>query len=101
MTKATSGLITPITCAKTRVHNKEKKSRANHFAQFKNKYKSTTTTTTTTVGSSEGVRKLEYLKDFAISLRSNNSDFEQGFPRDEVAEAALLLMDLSCGFVHL
>ncbi|KAG4934240.1 hypothetical protein JHK87_048242 [Glycine soja] len=98
MTKAINGLITPITCAKTRVHNKEKKSRANHFAQFKNKYKSTTTTS---AGSSEGVRKLEYLKDFAISLRSNNSDFEQGFPRDEVAEAALLLMDLSCGFVHL
>ncbi|KAH1212368.1 putative GATA transcription factor 22 [Glycine max] len=101
MAEAANGLVTPIACEKTRLHNKEKKSRMNHFAQFKNKYKSTTTTTTTTVGSSEGVRKLEYFNNFAISLRSNNSDFEQMFPRDEVAEAALLLMDLSCGFVHL
>ncbi|KAK7321595.1 hypothetical protein VNO77_32398 [Canavalia gladiata] len=96
MLEASNGLGNPMNNAastKTRVHNKEKKSRANHFAQLKNKYKSTTNT----AGSSEGVRKLEYFKDFAISLR-NNSAFPQ---RDEVAEAALLLMDLSCGFVHL
>ncbi|RDY09538.1 putative GATA transcription factor 22, partial [Mucuna pruriens] len=99
MAEAANGLVTPINaaaCAKTRVHNKEKKCRANHFAQFKNKYKSSTITTP--AGSSEGVRKLEYFKDFSISLRSNNSGFQQGFPRDEVAEAAMLLMDLSCGF---
>ncbi|TKY57972.1 putative GATA transcription factor 22 [Spatholobus suberectus] len=97
MAEAANGLVTPINaaCAKTRVYNKEKKCRTNHFAQFKNKYKSTTT-----AGSSEGVKKLEYFNDFALSLRSNSS-FQQVFPRDEVAEAAMLLMDLSCGFVHL
>jgi len=101
MAEASNDLVTPINsvCAKTRVHNKEKKSRANHFAQFKNKYKSTTTTTAT-AGSSEGVRKIEYFKDIAISLRSKNSSLNQVFPRDEVAEAAMLLMELSCGFVH-
>ncbi|BAT82513.1 putative GATA transcription factor [Vigna angularis] len=104
MAEASNGLVTPINsvCAKTRVYNKEKKSRANHFAQFKNKYKSTTTTTTAaSAGSSEGLRKIEYFKDFAISLSSKNSSFQQKvFPRDEVAEAAMLLMELSCGFVH-
>ncbi|ESW33006.1 hypothetical protein PHAVU_001G035600 [Phaseolus vulgaris] len=102
MAEASNDLVTPINsvCAKTRVHNKEKKSRANHFAQFKNKYKSTTSTVTATAGSSEGVRKIEYFKDIAISLRSKNSSLNQVFPRDEVAEAAMLLMELSCGFVH-
>jgi len=99
MAEASNDLVSPVNsvCAKTRVHNKEKKSRANHFAQFKNKCKSTTATATP--GSSEGVRKIEYFKDFAISL-SKNSSFQQVFPRDEVAEAAMLLMELSCGFVH-
>ncbi|XP_027368978.1 putative GATA transcription factor 22 isoform X2 [Abrus precatorius] len=100
MAEAANGLATPTNNAastKTRVHNKEKKSRTNHFAQLKNKHKSSTTTSS---ASSEGVRKFEYFKDFTISLR-NNTAFPQVFPRDEVAEAALLLMDLSCGFVHL
>ncbi|CAJ1972875.1 unnamed protein product [Sphenostylis stenocarpa] len=98
MAEAANGLVSPMNSvfAKTRVHNKEKKSRANHYAQCKSKYKSTTST----AGSSEGLRKIEYLKDFAISLRSNSS-FQQVFPRDEVAEAAMLLMELSCGLVHL
>ncbi|KAK7310717.1 hypothetical protein RJT34_08398 [Clitoria ternatea] len=95
MLEAANGLGSNATATKTRVHNKDKKSRTNNFAQFKNKYKSTTTTT-----SSEGVKKLEYFKDLSISLR-NNSALQQVFPRDEVAEAALLLMDLSCGFLHL
>lgn len=95
MAEAANGLATPTDASSTkiRVHNKEKKSRRNHFAQFKNKCKSTATS----AGSSQGERKLEYFKDFAISWR-NNSIFQQVFPRDEVAEAALLLMDLSCGF---
>ncbi|KAJ1442801.1 Zinc finger, GATA-type [Sesbania bispinosa] len=102
MAEAANGLATPLNNAsstKTRVHhhNKEKKPRINHFGQFKNKHKATTTTSA--AGSSQGVRKLECFKDLAISLR-NNSGFQQVFPRDEVAEAALLLMDLSCGFVH-
>lgn len=77
---------------KSRVHNKEKKPRAN---------KSTTATTTTTSTTSTGassqlaqgeVKKLEC---FAIGLRNDS-----GFPMDEASEAALLLMDLSCGFFH-
>lgn len=98
MAEAANGLATPINTAstKTRVHhNKEKKPRTNHFAQFKNKSKSTSSN----AGSSQETKKLECFKDFAISLR-NNSTFQQVFPRDEVAEAALLLMDLSCGYVH-
>nr|KYP72244.1 Putative GATA transcription factor 20 [Cajanus cajan] len=100
MAEAANGLVTPMNaaCAKSRVNNKENKSRTHHFAQFKNKYKYSTSTTAE--GSSEGVKKLEYFNDFAISLRGN-STFQQVFPRDEVAEAAMLLMDLSCGFVHL
>ncbi|KAF1886220.1 hypothetical protein Lal_00045450 [Lupinus albus] len=96
MAEAENGLATNASSSsiKTRVHNKEKKSRTNHFSQFKNKCKSTAIT----AGSSQGERKLECFKDFALSLR-NNSAFQQVFPRDEVAEAALLLMDLSCAFV--
>ena len=91
MAEAANGLATPLNAAstKTKVHNKEKKPRTNHFAQLKNKCKSTTTT----AGSSQEARKLECFKEFAM-------DFMEVFPRDEVAEAALLLMDLSCGYVH-
>ncbi|CAL0322550.1 unnamed protein product [Lupinus luteus] len=95
MAEAANGLANNASSStKTRVHNKEKKSLTNHFSQFKNKCKSTGIT----AGSSQGERKLECFDDFALSLR-NNSAFQQVFPRDEVAEAALLLMDLSCGFV--
>ena len=99
MAEAANGLATTMdaTSTKTRVHSKEKKSRTNHFTQFKNKCKSTTTSASSS--HNHGERKLEYFKDFSISLK-NNSAFQQVFPRDEVAEAALLLMDLSCGFVH-
>ncbi|XP_061374729.1 putative GATA transcription factor 22 [Gastrolobium bilobum] len=97
MAEAANGLAKPVNApsTKTRVHNKEKKYRKNHFAQLKNKYK---TTRTSAAGSSQGVRKLECFKDLAISLSNNLAFHEQVFPRDEVAEAALLLMDLSCGF---
>ncbi|QCD99118.1 GATA-binding protein [Vigna unguiculata] len=92
MAEASSNPINSV-CAKTRVYNKEKN-------KYKNKYKSTTTTTASSAGSSEGVRKIECFKDFAISLSSKKSCFQQVFPRDEVAEAAMLLMELSCGFLH-
>ncbi|TKY74907.1 putative GATA transcription factor 22 [Spatholobus suberectus] len=71
---------------KTRVHHKEKKSR-------------TTSTTTAASGTSQQEKVKIDFKDFAISLR-DNSAFQQMFPMDEVVEAALLLMDLSCGFVY-
>ncbi|XP_061374919.1 GATA transcription factor 21-like [Gastrolobium bilobum] len=91
---ATNSMVASST--KTRVvHHKEKKSRTKHFAQYKSKSKATSTTI---AGTSEGEKKLDF-KDFAVSLR-NNSAFQQVFPRDEVAEAALLLMELSCGFVY-
>ncbi|RDX73250.1 putative GATA transcription factor 22, partial [Mucuna pruriens] len=85
---------------KTRVHDKEKKCRTNHFARFKNKCKATTTTTAAGKSQQEEV-KIDF-KDFAIilKLRDKNSAFRQVFPMDEVAEAALLLMDLSSAFVQ-
>ncbi|KAK7291000.1 hypothetical protein RIF29_05830 [Crotalaria pallida] len=101
MAEAANGLTlaTDASSTKTRVHNKEKKShRTNHLAQFKNKFKSTATSAGGSRSSSHGEKKLQYFKDLAQSWR-NNSAFQQVFPRDEVAEAALLLMDLSCGFV--
>ena len=90
---AANGLVMDASSTKTRIYNKEKKQRINHLAQFKNKHKATT------AGTVQEKRKLGF-KDFALSL-SNKSAFEQVFPPDEVAEAALLLMDLSCGrFVY-
>uniref|UniRef100_A0A2N9F740 GATA-type domain-containing protein n=1 Tax=Fagus sylvatica TaxID=28930 RepID=A0A2N9F740_FAGSY len=73
-----------------KVHNKEKKSRTSHVAQNKNKCK--------LMDSSHHSQKKLSFKDFALSLR-NNSAFGRVFPQDE-AEAALLLMELSCGLVH-
>lgn len=84
MQEAENGEATDGASTKSRVHNKEKKPRTN-----------TSTSTTSTGGSSQlaqgtEVKKLEC---FAIGLRNNS-----GFPMDEASEAALLLMDLSCGF---
>lgn len=77
-----------------KVHNKEKKSRAGHVAQYKNKCKlvdSSVTSTSSTTTSISSQRKL---------CRFNDFGFGHGvFPQD-VAEAAILLMELSCGFIH-
>lgn len=88
---AANGLVVAndISSTKSKVQNKEKKSRTSHFAQHKNKCKLT--------DSPQSERKLSF-KDFAVSLR-NNSDFGRVFPQDET-EAAILLMELSCGLVH-
>ncbi|XP_068482002.1 putative GATA transcription factor 22 isoform X1 [Phaseolus vulgaris] len=81
--------------AKSRVRShKEKKCRTNHSARFKNKCK------TATSGAARGTLSEEDLKDFAIGLR-DDSDLKQVFPMDEVAQAALLLMDLSRAFLYL
>ncbi|WVZ19272.1 hypothetical protein V8G54_006594 [Vigna mungo] len=81
--------------AKSRLHHqKEKKCRRNHFAGFKNKFK----TARGTLSEEQKVRI--DLKDFSISLRDDSS-LKQEFPMDEVAQAAMLLMDLSRGFLYL
>ena len=48
MAEAANGFAPSVNSSspKTRVHNKEKKSRANHFARFRNKCKANTSTST-------------------------------------------------------
>lgn len=78
------------------LHNKEKKSRTSQVPQHKNKWKLTGAGSVAD-SSHNNDRKLCF-KDLALSLR-NNSAFGRVFPQDE-AEAAILLMELSCGLVH-
>lgn len=97
-TAAENGLVVAaadISSTKSKVlHNKEKKSRTSlsHVAQHKNKCKLAAADPP-----AHNDRKLSF-KDLALSLR-NNSAFGRVFPQDE-AEAAILLMELSCGLVH-
>lgn len=89
---AANGIVVSTNNSTTKsykVHNKEKKSRKSHGAQYKTKCK--------LMDTSHSKRKLSF-KDLALSLR-NNSTFGRVFPQDE-AEGALLLMELSCGLVH-
>ncbi|KAG2666041.1 hypothetical protein I3760_15G037300 [Carya illinoinensis] len=87
----------------TKVKNKEKKLRTScHFAQYKNKYCKLSTDDSNSDHDNnimiERPTKQLSFKDFALSLR-NNPAFERVFPKDET-EAAILLMELSCGLVH-
>ncbi|KAF2304344.1 hypothetical protein GH714_030292 [Hevea brasiliensis] len=75
---------------KTKVHNKEKKLRTGHIAQGKKLRKSPDLP--------QGQKKLCGFKNLALSL-SKNSALQRVFPQD-VEEAAILLMELSCGFIH-
>jgi len=81
--------------AKSRV---QKKCRTNQFARFKNKCKTATSAAARGTLSEEQKVRID-LEGFAVSLR-DDSDLKQVFPMDEVAQAALLLMDLSRGFVY-
>ncbi|GLT69968.1 hypothetical protein SLA2020_420760 [Shorea laevis] len=96
---AANGLVVAaadISSTKSKVpHNKEKKSRTSlsHVAQNRNKCKVAGADT-----SGHNDRKLSF-KDLALSLRNSTSAFGRVFPQDE-AEAAILLMELSCGLVH-
>lgn len=74
---------------KTKLHNKEKKSRTSHSAQWKKVCKPP--------DPAQNQKKLSF-KNLALSL-SKNSALQRMFPRD-VEEAAILLMELSCGFIH-
>ncbi|XP_043807642.1 putative GATA transcription factor 22 isoform X2 [Manihot esculenta] len=74
---------------KTKMHNKEKKLRTGHIAQGKKLRKP--------LDLAQGQKKLCSFKNLAISL-SKNSALQRVFPQD-VEEAAILLMELSCGFI--
>ncbi|GFY98447.1 GATA type zinc finger transcription factor family protein [Actinidia rufa] len=74
-------------------HVKAKRSKYGHVAQFKKRSKLATNGTP-----SHGLTKKLCFEDFLISL-SKNSAFHRVFPQDE-KDAAILLMALSCGFVH-
>ncbi|KAL9440348.1 hypothetical protein AB3S75_019082 [Citrus x aurantiifolia] len=77
-------------------NNMEKKPRTSHVAQYK-KVQCNTPDPDPPHHEYRSQRKLCF-KDFALSL-SSNSALKQVFPRD-VEEAAILLMELSCGFIH-
>ncbi|KHN29722.1 Putative GATA transcription factor 22, partial [Glycine soja] len=101
MAEAVNGFAPSVNSSSTkiRVHHKEKKSRTNHFARFRLKCKLATTSTAEGTSQQENV-KID-LNDFGLSLRDSSALKQQVFPiMDEVAQAAMLLMDLSCGFVY-
>ncbi|KAF2287009.1 hypothetical protein GH714_036957 [Hevea brasiliensis] len=74
---------------KSKLH-KEKKSRTGHTAQGKKLWKPP--------DSPQGQKKICSFKNLALSL-SKNPALQRVFPQD-VEEAAILLMRLSCGFIH-
>lgn len=82
------------------------KGRANQFVELKNKWKGTTCSTSSgssSGGSSSSSASQRKKTNFAFGLSNNstNNIHHQVFPRDEVAQAALLLMDLSSSFLPL
>uniref|UniRef100_A0A2P2NG94 Putative GATA transcription factor 22 n=1 Tax=Rhizophora mucronata TaxID=61149 RepID=A0A2P2NG94_RHIMU len=82
---------TSYTKTTNKVHNKEKKSRiAGHAAQSKKLCKPPDQT--------HQIQEKLCFKNLALSL-SKNPALQRVFPQD-VEEAAILLMELSCGFVH-
>lgn len=91
MAEAANGDATSSTktTSSSRVHNKEKKRRTDHLLQLKNKSKSTSTARAATSHD----QPQPQTNSFGLV------DQLQVFPRDEVAQAALLLMDLSCAFL--
>ncbi|KAA8521279.1 hypothetical protein F0562_011975 [Nyssa sinensis] len=83
---------TDTSSTKTKLQNKEKKSRTSYMAQCKKPFK-------LPAGHPQsGSKKLSF-EDFAMSLNKNISTFQRVFPKDE-EEAAILLMALSCGLVR-
>ncbi|OMO66918.1 Zinc finger, GATA-type [Corchorus capsularis] len=81
----TTAAAAASTGMKIKVHiNKEKKGRV---GQYKNKQ------------SPQSQKKLICFKEFALSLSKNSSALQRVFPQD-VEDAAILLMELSCGLIH-
>ncbi|KAL5539961.1 hypothetical protein UlMin_045184 [Ulmus minor] len=74
----------------TKMLHKEKKSRAAHLSQYRNKYNKT-----------QKSNELCFSSDLSFAALNDeySAAFHGVFPQD-VAEAAILLMELSCGFVH-
>lgn len=83
------------TSVRLKGHNKEKKSRTSHAGQI---CKKQSKQLANQADSSTRGEKKHFFGDFALGL-SKSSAFLRAFPQDE-AEAAILLMELSCGFVH-
>ncbi|CAJ1973532.1 unnamed protein product [Sphenostylis stenocarpa] len=90
MAEAASGFA-PSSCldAKTRMHHhKEKKCRSNHFSRFKNKSKAATRAV------AAAAARGTFSEEQKVKI-----DLNEVSPMDEVTQAALLLMDLSSGFL--
>ncbi|XVF89096.1 hypothetical protein PTKIN_Ptkin19aG0103300 [Pterospermum kingtungense] len=86
------------TSVKIKVHNnKEKKSRTSHVGQYKKQFKLVHSDYNQHHHNHQSKKKLCF-KEFALSL-SKNSALQRVFPQD-VEDAAILLMELSCGLVH-
>lgn len=87
-----------FTSTKTRGVNKEKEKKLllNKCTQFKKKNKTIATTAASTTGSSssEDPERLEY---FLLKVREK-SGYE--YTSEEVVDYALLLMDISCGYIY-
>ncbi|KAI5393501.1 hypothetical protein KIW84_060580 [Lathyrus oleraceus] len=87
-----------FTSTKTRGLNKEKEKKllVNKCTQFKKKNKTIATTAASTTGSSssEDPERLEY---FLLKVREK-SGYE--YTSEEVVDYALLLMDISCGYIY-
>ncbi|RVX05534.1 putative GATA transcription factor 22 [Vitis vinifera] len=88
-----NGTILPTNTAptKTKAKHKDKKSSNGHVSHYKKRCKLAAAPSCET-------KKLCF-EDFTISL-SKNSAFHRVFLQDEIKEAAILLMALSCGLVH-
>ncbi|XVE97672.1 hypothetical protein REPUB_Repub03eG0039200 [Reevesia pubescens] len=91
-------VATDTTSMKIKVHmNKEKKSRSSHVVQYKKQFKPSDHYNSPHHHQTQ--KKLCSFKEFALSL-GKNAALQRVFPQD-VEEAAILLMELSCGLVHI
>ncbi|XWS17640.1 hypothetical protein CRYUN_Cryun33cG0084800 [Craigia yunnanensis] len=97
-----AAVATDATSMKIKVHNKkEKKSRTSHVAQNRKQFKVPLDYNSPPPPHHhhhhQSQKKLCF-KEFALSLRKNSA-LQRVFPQD-VEDAAILLMELSCGLVH-
>ncbi|KAK3224541.1 hypothetical protein Dsin_011566 [Dipteronia sinensis] len=91
---ATTAATIDTGSTKIKIQHKEKKSRTNHIVgQYKKQCKPQGPP-----ADQISQRNLCF-KDFALSLSKNSSALKQVLPQD-VEEAAILLMELSCGFIQ-
>ncbi|XVE70925.1 hypothetical protein DITRI_Ditri10aG0108800 [Diplodiscus trichospermus] len=87
------------TSTKIKVYNKkEKKSRKSHVAQYRKHHQFKVHSDCNSPHHHKQSQRKLCFKEFALSL-SKNSALQRVFPQD-VEDAAILLMELSCGLVH-